>query len=148
MHITLYKVSDAKNVLDKTLDNTTALKLVGTLRDKSDVVSPYILIQSNPMDYNYAYIQEFNRYYFIEDIVSVRKNAWILNLSVDVLMSYNTEIKLMHGIVSRLTDGSEYAPRNIVAEDKETCRRIDFDYSFTKNGTYVLIGKGDVNSGS
>lgn len=148
MTIKLYKVSDAKNVLDKTLDNTTKLDLSGTLRDRSDVVSPYILVQSNPMDYNYVYIEEFGRYYFINDIVNVRKNAWILNLSVDVLMTYNTEIKAMRGIVSRLTTGSAYAPRNLVAEDRETCRKIEFDYSFTDNGTYVLIGKGDVESGS
>ena len=144
MTIKLYKVSDAKNVLDKELIESDMLELTGTLRDRSDVISPFILVQSNPMDYNYAYIEKFRRYYFITDIVNVRKNAWIIHMDVDVLMSYNEEIKRMKGIVSRLTDGNEYISRQLPYADKESCRKIEFDYSFTKNGTYVLIGKGDV----
>ena len=50
---------------------------------------------------NYAYIPEFNRYYFINDIISVRKNIWQLNMNVDVLMSYKDLILNLDAFVTR-----------------------------------------------
>lgn len=50
---------------------------------------------------NYVYIPDFNRYYFINDITSVRQNLWRLSLHVDVLMSYQKEIKNTNAFVSR-----------------------------------------------
>ena len=41
---------------------------------------------------NYARILEFNRYYFVVDIVSVRSGLWLLKLKCDVLMSFKSEI--------------------------------------------------------
>lgn len=50
---------------------------------------------------NYAYIPEFNRYYFINDIISIRKNIWQLVMNVDVLMSYRKEIENTYAVVGR-----------------------------------------------
>ena len=50
---------------------------------------------------NYVYIPDFNRYYFINDITSVRQNLWRLTLHVDVLMSYKKEIGNTKAFVSR-----------------------------------------------
>lgn len=50
---------------------------------------------------NYVYIPDFNRYYFINDITSVRQNLWRLSLHVDVLMSYKKEIQNNYAFVSR-----------------------------------------------
>lgn len=50
---------------------------------------------------NYAYIPLFNRYYVINDIISIRNNIWRLNMSVDVLMSYKKEIRNLYAFVNR-----------------------------------------------
>ena len=50
---------------------------------------------------NYCYIPDFNRYYYIEDIISVRNNLWQLIMRVDVLMSWKKEIYQQKGFVSR-----------------------------------------------
>lgn len=50
---------------------------------------------------NYVHIPDFNRYYFINDITSVRQNLWRLSLHVDVLMSYAKEIKNTNAFISR-----------------------------------------------
>lgn len=50
---------------------------------------------------NYVYIPEFNRYYFINDIVSLRQNLWQITLSVDVLMSYKNQILETKAFVAR-----------------------------------------------
>ena len=50
---------------------------------------------------NYVHIPEFNRYYFINDIVSIRQNLWQITLSVDVLMSYKDQILKTNAFVAR-----------------------------------------------
>lgn len=43
-------------------------------------------------DYNYAYIPDFKRYYFITDINSFRTNLWRIDMKVDVLKTYESDI--------------------------------------------------------
>ena len=144
MNILLYKTTNANNDLNKTISDK--VELVGALRDASSIIAPSILIQSNPIGYNYAYIPEFGRYYYIKNITAFRKGAYIVDLKCDVLMSFKDEILEMSGIVSRLTTGNPYVQRDVLCSVKETHRRIDFpDTPFTRNGTYVLIAKGGVD---
>ena len=141
MNILLYKTTNANNDLNKTISDK--VELVGALREASSVIAPSILIQSNPIGYNYAYIPEFGRYYYIKNITAFRKGAYIVDLKCDVLMSFKEEILNMSGIVSRLTDGDDYANRDIKTKCLETHRRLDFpETPFTRNGSYILISKG------
>lgn len=48
-------------------------------------------LSNSPASYNYAYIPEFNRYYWIEEWTN-NHPLWIARLSVDVLASYKTVI--------------------------------------------------------
>ena len=141
MKILLYKTKNANNDLNKTINDK--VELVGALRDSSSIIAPNILIQSSPIGYNYAYIPEFGRYYYIKNITAFRTKAYILDLKCDVLMSFKEEILNMSGIVSRLTSGDEYANRDIKTKCLETHRKIMFaNTPFTVNGTYILIAQG------
>ena len=141
MNILLYKTTNANNDLNKTISDK--VELVGVLREASSIIAPSILIQSNPIGYNYAYIPEFGRYYYIKNITAFRKGAYIVDLKCDVLMSFREEILHMSGVVSRLTDGDDYATRDIKTKCLETHRRLDFpETPFTRNGSYILISKG------
>lgn len=145
MKILLYKTTNANNDLNKTISDK--VELVGALRDSSSIIAPSILIQSNPIGYNYAYIPEFGRYYYIKNITAFRKNAWMIDLKCDVLMSFKDEILEMSGIVSRLTNGDEYATRDIKTKCLETHRKIVFENTpFTSDGTYVLVTQGGEDS--
>ena len=63
---------------------------------------------------NYAYIQEFGRYYFVKNITSVRNGVTRLVMHVDVLTSWKTQIRACTAIITRqenawnlyLNDGS------------------------------------------
>ena len=141
MNILLYKTTNANNDLNKTISDK--VELVGALRDASSIIAPSILIQSNPIGYNYAYIPEFGRYYYIKNITAFRKGAYIVDLKCDVLMSFKEEILNMSGIVSRLTSGDEYANRDIKTKCLETHRKIVFENTpFTADGTYILVAQG------
>ena len=50
---------------------------------------------------NYMYIPLFNRYYFINDIISVRNHLWRVTSNVDVLMSYKDQILETNTFVAR-----------------------------------------------
>lgn len=66
-----------------------------TLKDGCSVISPTIEIHytgsGNPAAFNYAYIADFSRYYFIGDW-EYNRGIWTADLSVDVLASYKTQI--------------------------------------------------------
>lgn len=131
MKLVFYKSSAEKIVLDKISYLSDAFELNGVLRDECNIINPVIEIskaayskvwengydidvQSNGVDvvtynsnripvHNYVYIPDFNRYYFVIDIVSVNKNLWKFNLEVDVLMSFKDDILQLTGIVDRST---------------------------------------------
>ena len=87
MEITLYKTSEENNKIDKTLSEP--YNMTGSLRNESSVIRPSILVEiENPTNYNYMYIPDFGRYYFIKEMTSVRTNLWRLDCEVDVLKSY------------------------------------------------------------
>ena len=106
MQIILYNNSAEKNRVDKTSYLSNALTLNGNLRsgDSGDILNPTIYLEMNNTSlpsYNYAYIPTFNRYYFISNIRPARNNYWEVNMKVDVLMSFKTEIKNQTALVAR-----------------------------------------------
>lgn len=95
MTIILYTTASEENRINKVL--TTVTTLTGTLREDTNVENPYITIdmtntQTDILKCNYAYITEFGRYYFIIDKKIINNNFIELQLRVDVLKTYATEI--------------------------------------------------------
>lgn len=89
-------------VMGKTLDEVGDTSYVGNFRDEVDVVAPVVQIQTNVLpDFDYVYIREFERYYFVDSIVSVAYNLWELGLRVDVLESFKKSISKFSGIIER-----------------------------------------------
>ena len=91
MTITLYKNNSERNCVNKVLSNM--LTYTGALRDSTSIKTPVINIAANAniINYNYAFITEFNRYYFITDIKSVRTGIWEISFLCDVLMSFKDD---------------------------------------------------------
>lgn len=113
--ISLMRNNSPIEKLDK--DLTTLQTVSGTLKEDTSILAPTILIQcdiSNFTSCNYMYIPEFNRYYFITDIVSVNTDLVEFSGRVDVLTTYKDYIKSNNAIVRRqenswnlyLNDGS------------------------------------------
>ena len=144
MKITLYTNNSEKNKLEKNLTN--AKEFSGNLREESSIVNPSILIQTeNPSSYNYAYIPEFKRYYFIIDAVSVRTNIWRISLHCDVLMSFKNEIKGTQVILSdtEVTGQTNYMAGEQWASTVKTATDIvSFPNTMNIGGDYILITAG------
>lgn len=80
-----------------TLPFTSPLKTYNTvqLKDDCSVVNPALKIRESVnvrvMDWNYCYIHEFSRYYWVSDWMW-NEGIWVCELQVDVLASFKTEI--------------------------------------------------------
>ena len=120
----------------------------GTLKENTSVINPVILVKgvSHLFDsYNYFYVPAFKRYYFITDIVSVRKGLVEISGHCDVLSSAGNRVKEQYAIVETsqsyfntlLNDGSfkTYQDRYVINDFK-------FPYSFETPGDYVLALAG------
>lgn len=100
--INLYICSDENNKITK--NNLSGLKqYTGVFRDEVNVMTPVFQIETidNLSGYNYAYIADFGRYYFVKDIKAVRNGLWEFSLSVDVLMSYAAGILALPAVIRR-----------------------------------------------
>lgn len=101
--IKLYKSNAEKERVNKTDFLKNEIELTGVLRDATSVISPTIRIEydGNISQYNYAYIPEFGRYYYIDNIISVQNKLWEINMSCDVLMTYKSDIYLQKAIINK-----------------------------------------------
>lgn len=144
MQIVLLLNHSEKNKINKNLSN--ANYVAGTLKDETSIINPVVMMElSNPTQYNYAYIPEFNRYYFITDITSVRNGLWRISLSVDVLESFKTEILNASAIISdtETTGLNKYMTGDVWKTNvKETTNIINFPYGLSENGHFILITAG------
>lgn len=100
--IILYKCSCEVNVVDKSQHMKLKKILEGTFRDSVSVSNVTVRVENNgDVDFNYAFIPEFNRYYFIDDIIVVNNKLADLVLTVDVLMTYKKGIYGLKCFVER-----------------------------------------------
>ena len=101
LSVTLYNSTSPVEKIGKTL--TAGGTYSCSLKDTTSVLNPVIIIRtSDPVyNYNYVYIQEFGRYYFINDIKSVNNNVWEISAHVDVLETYKDAILSNTAVIKR-----------------------------------------------
>ena len=144
MVIILGNCYDEKNKLNKTFRNQVSL--TGTLKNETSITNPEILFEyANPSNFNYLYIEEFSRYYFITDIVNVRNNLWRITARVDVLMSFRDKI---NSCVVTLSNTEDVGQESYMSGDvwrslvKQKTDVINFPDGLNSNGEYILITSG------
>jgi len=73
------------------------------LKDSCSVIDPVVMLEAGLLNrpaFNYAYIPDFQRYYFITDWVFNRR-LWVASLSCDVLATYKPTIGAMNLYILR-----------------------------------------------
>ena len=96
-----YNTSE-KNAINKTLTNIATVS--GVLKNATSIIDPVILIEGDLTNYvgcNYCTISVFGRYYFVNDIVSVRNGLFEIHCHCDVLSSFSSHILANKGIIYR-----------------------------------------------
>lgn len=144
MSINLYKFTgDRKQILKDTNHGATFIETIsGTWKNDTDILKPVITLEPTTTstiakickETNYAYIADFGRYYYVDDIIALPGSVLELHLSIDVLMSWATEIlALTEGIVER---NAQAANSNLYLDDAEihiynnpNIQTYDFSYA-------------------
>lgn len=104
MTINLYQIAEDPRVVPKTLPE--AVVMTGSIRDEQvDVMHPAILMSGAPSTlYNYAYLPDFGRYYFVDPPITERTGLIRLQMHIDVLQTYYDQIIVAPVIVERSAD--------------------------------------------
>ena len=123
------------------------IKLTGSLREQSSIIDPEILIEAeNLARYNYMYIAEFKRFYYINDLTSVRTGLWRVKGHVDVLNTYRSEIKSHQAIISKQekTNDAElyFDDSSFIVKNQKYIETVNFPSGLNQNGEYILITAG------
>ena len=144
MNLRLCINNSEKNKINKSF--TAGVTLSGTLRNESNVVTPSIIINiDNPTIYNYAYIEDFGRYYFITDYISLRSGIWQIILKSDVLMSFKDSILASSVLINstETTGKNNYlSGSNWVSNCKAKTDILTFSQGLLNDGQYILITAG------
>lgn len=144
MQISLFNNTSERNAINKTLINE--MIVTGTLRDESGIHNPIIIINApSIIGFNFAYIPDFYRYYFISDITSVRAGLWRVTMVCDVLMSFKNDILNTMCVVDHTKEKqiSNYINSPIwKALVKDKTDIIPFPNGLLENGEYILITAG------
>lgn len=101
MRIIFYTNNSDSNELNKNINLITELQC-NVNKDNLDVLSPILFLSYfdiKKLNINYCYIEELNRYYFINSYTIEKNNLIKIQLETDVLMTFKNDILLSSGIV-------------------------------------------------
>lgn len=116
MKATLYRITTPREYLNKIEDFNESLEInVLEPYDNIDILNPELIIDYKPgiIEYNYCYIPDFKRYYFVNNITLQPGKRAILSCHVDVLMTYQIQILNSYATVIRNEDiGPNYISDN------------------------------------
>lgn len=145
MQIKLYYNSSDNRCIKKVL--TDEFSITGTLRETTSIINPEITVTSTvPLRYNYCYIPSLKRYYYINNIISVKNGIWKLIMEVDPLMSFKNDILALKVVVSKQSsesNGDEYIDDGSLVTDNLMFKTVyNFANGFNNNSEYILITAG------
>lgn len=142
MNIVFYKTEDERNRIIKTLTET--VRFEGVFTTSYNTINPTLQIVSREtFDSNYCYIQETNRYYFIDKINIRRDGFYELYLTLDVLMTYQDKILNLWGTVSQSKNSGLYLKNNSISLDaRPQLKKYEFTDNFNHEGNIILSCSG------
>lgn len=144
MQIVLYKNLSENNVIGKNLTQIKTLEC--NFKNDVSIINPNLVLyyESALLGANYCYIPNFNRYYFIDEIIPITADRSIIKCKVDVLESFKDDIKSLTAIINKqetiadkfIDDGSW------IVENKDFLQSYNFSNGFNDSGEFILITAG------
>ena len=145
MNVSFYYNQSDDRQINKTLIEEKVFE--GTVRDNVDVMNPVVrFFSSEILRYNYCYIPDLQRYYFITSVTAVSNDIYDVNFTTDVLMSFRGEILQYPVIVdkqSQKANGDEYIDDSSLVTDNLLFSSVyNFSRGFLDKPEYILITAG------
>lgn len=139
MTVLFYKYGGLKNKIDKVLSNPLTIENV-TIKKVYNLTNIELkLVNANLDDkHNYCYIQDLDRYYFVEQITHSNGGLMLFSLRCDVLKTYATDIKESTAIIRK----SSNPDSSFVDCEKSnifTNEVLTLEDNFNHSGNLILV---------
>lgn len=142
MTITFYKTVSSENQIQKVL--TDSKTFTGTFKNDLGILNPKIIISDSDyliLDFNYCFIHELNRYYFVKNITILSNNRFLIDCKIDVLKSYADDLQHCTGRIIECENN--YNTLNCETEKNNDSNIIEYNFDDTSildsNGSILLI---------
>lgn len=149
MQIDLFTCTAERNRVNKENFISNRFTMDGTIKAQTSAMDIVLQIEkTNPViyKYNYMYIAEFGRYYFIDDIETLGMSRWLIKAHVDVLYSFMYDILSTSAIIDKVeeeTKANLYLDDGSFVMDSRKYNEIkEFPNGLNENGSYILICAG------
>ena len=144
MEIKLYITEDADTVMNKDLTLIATFDI--QMRDTQNVSAPILILgEIEGVDLkaiNYAYIDEFKRYYFIRTITVGQNNIYTLAMECDVIETYKEDILNSSALISRRVAAGDYGDMAVSSEVRKEVEVFKSSRGFNENKTIILSTVG------
>lgn len=144
IEVTLYNNSSDNNVLAKTITQVASIECA--LKRETELINPTLIVAGDTIDstVNYAYIPALSRYYFVRNKRQLTNGIMELDLHVDVLMSFSTEIGNSQGyVLNSASKPWEYIDGpNWVRDLRQRTDTVEFPNGFNTSPEYILMTVG------
>lgn len=140
MLVKLYKCISDVNVINKKLIEELSIRLI--YKNVLNLDTPTLRIESDVFlgDYNYCFIEDFNRYYFISNIDIEGMNVYILNLRIDVIESFKSQILDSNCKIKKSSSGNAFIDGgNYKNEVKKEVDIYSSNTVFKSHGTLIGV---------
>ena len=113
------------------------------MRDAVNILQPVIRLKhTGTFNYNYCFVRELNRYYFITSYNVIDNTQIELRLRIDVLKTYEDAIMAATGTVIESSDANKFISlRRQVFDARPNVEHIDFPQQdlFDKDGHIIMV---------
>ena len=139
MTVIFYTYNGIKNKINKILSSGFTVNDV-IIQNDFDITNFDLLIKNSNfnLEYNYCFIPDLNRYYFIENIEKMNGSIYKIRITVDVLKSFSNQIENINAIITK----SENPDNNFVnceVSENYTSEVINMTDNFNHNGNLILV---------
>jgi len=150
IQIELFRCTAESNRINKNAFMYGSWICEGNIKEDTSIIKPSILIEKNtpPQNnkYNYMKISAFNRYYFIDNIVCVNNNRWLIEARCDVLQTYKTDIFNTKCILDKTEEPSKanmyYNDGSFILDSRKYNNVLKFPSGLPEQGYNILICAG------
>ena len=136
MNLTLYRINDDKNVINKTLENGLVIPI--NLKRDVNILFPNLVLKTidgvELRNYNYCFIDVLQRFYFIDSVQSMNNLLWQLNLTCDVIETYKSDVLSSNAVYKIDSKAGDYGvievdASSVVQNYSESNKAVTFERS-------------------
>ena len=148
MQVTLCNTTSERNIINKVIQDVISVNAI--IKGEISVENPVLILDytGDSNNINYMKIPEFNRTYFINEIIKLTGHRYEVHGKSDVLESFKNSILNLSVIIDKqendLISNKYYNDGSFISSEKEFIYTKNFPDGFLDDGEFILITAGGI----